>query len=261
MTSMKDALNNKENVKPGNTETAIVESNVDVAALMQSFGDFDEENDIEAAGSGTAYLDFMHSMKNKADEIRDAVPGVKDGDPILYQGSYEALEGRVQCWAKMFQCYVKKDNQGAIIAVSQDKAAKDHREYLVAILNVIDGDRVFPVICEVGGAKTRFIHDLVDAAKATQAEGWAGGDKVRKGLMGLSSAFRVAGDLSVQEKTVKSGEAKGLKYHIVSAKTSATTFDEASALNNAMQGDVYGKQVVAAIEQFDRKVSELKMLS
>jgi len=259
MTSMKDALNNKENMKPGNTETAIVESNVDVAALMQSFGDFDEENDIEAAGSGTAYLDFMHSMKNKADEIRDAVPGVKDGDPILYNGNYEALEGRVQCWAKMFQCYVKKDNTGTIIKVSSDKS--DGKEYIVAILNVIDGDRVFPALVEVGGAKTRFIHDLVDAAKATQAEGWAGSDKVRKGLMGLTSAFRIAGDLSTQEKTVKSGKAAGLKYHIVSAKPSPLTFDEASALNNAMQGDVYGKQVVAAIEQFDRKVSELKMLS
>jgi len=257
--SMKDALNNPENQKPENTETAVVESNVDVAALMQSFGEFDEDNDIEASGSGTAYLDFMHSMKKKADEIREALPGVKDGDPILYNGSYEALEGRVQCWAKMYQCYVKKDNTGSIIAVSDDKA--DGKEYIVAMLNVIDGDRVFPVITEVGGAKCRFIHDLVDAAKATQAEGWAGNDKVRKGLVGLTSAFRVAGELSTQEKTVKSGPAAGLKYHIISAKAGALTFDEASALNAAIQGDVFGKQVAAAMEQFDRKVSELKMLS
>jgi hypothetical protein len=256
MSTMKDALNNPENQKPGNTETAVVESNVDVAALMQSFGDFDEDNDIEAAGSGTAYLDFMHSMKNKAQEIRDAIPGVKDGDPILYQGNFEALEGRVQVWAKMYQCYVKKDNVGAIISVSKEKS--QGQEYIVAMLNVIDGDRVFPVITEVGGAKCRFIHDLVDAAKATQAEGWAGSDKVRKGLVGLTPAFRVAGELQTNEKTSR---ASGMKYHIVSAKTDALTFDEASALNAAIQGDVYGKQVAAAMEQFDRKVAELKMLA
>jgi len=257
--SMKDALNNPENQKPGNTETAVVESNVNVAELMQSFGEFDEEHDIEAGGSGTAYLDFMHGQKTKAQDIRDAIPGVKDGDPVLYQGSYEALEGRVQVWAKMFQCYVQKSKKGEITEVYYDKT--QGKEYIVAMLNVIDGDRVFPAVCEVGGAKCRFIHDLVDAAKATKDEGWAGSDKVRKGLVGLMAAFRVAGELQSQERTIRNGENAGLTYHVISAKTSALTFDEASALNNAIQGDVYGKQVAAAMEQFDRKVSELKMLA
>ena len=255
--SMKDALNNPENQKPENTETAVVESNVDVAALMQSFGEFDEDNDIEASGSGTAYLDFMHNAKRKADEIRDAIPGVKDGDLIVYNGSYEPLEGRVQLWAKTYQCYVKKDNVGAVISASKDKE-NDLQECIVALLNVIDGDRVFPVVAEVCAAKCRFIHDLIDAAKATQEPGWEGNDKVRKGLMGLTSAFRVAGTVSTQQKTSKS---TGNPYTLATAKTSALTFDEASALNAAIQGDVFGKQVAAAMEQFDRKVSELKMLS
>jgi len=254
--SMKDALNNPENQKPGNTETAVVESNVNVAELMQSFGEFDEDNDINSAGGGTAYLSFMHSMKPKAQEIRDAISGVKDGDPILYQGSYEPLEGRVQVWAKMFQCYVKKDQGGAIIAVSSEKS--QGKEHIVAILNVIDGDRVFPAIAEVTGAKCRFVHDLIEATKDTKEEGWAGNDKVRKGLMGIMPAFRVAGTLVTQQKTSRTS---GNPYTLVTAKTSPLTFDEASALNAAMTGEVFGPQTAAAMEQFDRKVAELKMLA
>jgi hypothetical protein len=196
-------------------------------------------------------------MKKKADEIREAIPGVKDGDPILYNGAYEALEGRVQCWGskKLFQCYVKKDNVGQIVNVSMDKA--DGQEYIVALLNVIDGDRVFPAVTEVGGAKTRFVHDVVEAAKATTAKDWAAGDKVREGLTGMTPAFRVAGSLSTQEKVSR---ASGMKYHIVSAKATPLTFEEASALAAAIKSDSYSKAVAVALEQFDRKVAELKMM-
>lgn len=214
------------------------------------------------AKSKTSYVGFYTPKSKSVLEINQAIPGIKNSEPYLHDGTAFAPLDTLSLVGPTFRYWEKVDGSNKIVEASltKDRAMK---EAVLAIVLAYSGDRVVPCLATFKTSKTDAALDLVAARRnASDDEHVAKQGPIGKQLVKIPAALRVAGPIDLIAKTTnpnKDGET--FNYHIARCRARLLNDVELQALMNALNDPEFNEKVASITESYEsRKAHVLKVI-